>query len=821
MAHIGAVLSAPWAGAFIWTLVASCLRTEAARRGVRLSSLSAKSVAEQVEELDRLIDGGVDVLVMKPMATNDPQVSAVLRKARAAGVPVITLDSTIDDEAVVCTVGSDNAKAQALATEYVFRRLGGKGRVAYFGGDPRLPSGATRNASFQQVLAAHPDIELVHEAMLDWVTPMSRQAHGADLARAALAEPGGFDALISASDEAALGAIAAIAEAGLTGRVLVTGFDALPDALLAIRDDTLAATIRQMPMRIAARAFDVALAAIAGIGFERVVRVDTELVTSANVIEAALDSLRLVPGLIFDLSETHKQQREWQQAVIARQSRILKTVVAVSNAVSRIREPGQMAQTFCDLVREDFGLRQVSMYVMDAGEAAAATLSLKAANREGRSSSVGEAPSVSLAERPLFAECVRRRATQVAGANAELALPLMAAERVIGLLHVEAAKAEALGGETIEILEAIAYQIAIALENANLYAETVRLAESELRESKAKLVLAERAEFLSYHDALTGLPNRRLFNKLLDQAISQSRRYKRQLAVLFLDLDRFKQINDTLGHEAGDTLLQQAAERLKACLRDSDTVARLGGDEFVVLLPELADPQHPATVAQKVITAIGRPFTLIGHEFRVTASIGISVYPEDGRDEQTLTKNADIAMYHAKKEGKNNFQFYSQKLNTNSLERLSLEASLRHALERNEFRLHYQAKRDTGSGRVTGMEVLLRWQHPDLGLVLPMQFIAVAEDTGLIVPLGKWVLRTACMQNVAWQGQGLSRLVVSVNLAPRQFLDEALVSDLRAILAETGMSADLLELEITEKTLMHDNERTLRILKALKQEGVR
>ncbi|HKT73841.1 MAG TPA: EAL domain-containing protein [Steroidobacteraceae bacterium] len=348
-----------------------------------------------------------------------------------------------------------------------------------------------------------------------------------------------------------------------------------------------------------------------------------------------------------------------------------------------------------------------------------------------------------------------------------------------------------------------------------------QLARSRQRESEAKVQHAQRVEYLAYHDGLTALPNRSLFNKLLSQAIRHARRHKGNLAVAFIDLDRFKQINDTLGHEAGDELLKEVANRLKACLRDSDTVARLGGDEFVVLLTDLGEKKYAATVAEKIITSIARPFVLLGQEFRVTASIGISTYPQDGADEQTLTKNADVAMYQAKEDGKNNFQFYSEKLNANSLERLTLESSLRHALERREFQLHYQAKRDMTTGRITGMEALLRWQHPDLGIVSPMQFIPVAEETGLIVPIGKWVLHTACSQNVAWQRQGLPRLNIAVNLSARQFSDEHLLRDIADTLEETGMDAGLLEVEIHESLLIRDIEKTLQILTALKAIGVK
>jgi diguanylate cyclase (GGDEF)-like protein len=368
---------------------------------------------------------------------------------------------------------------------------------------------------------------------------------------------------------------------------------------------------------------------------------------------------------------------------------------------------------------------------------------------------------------------------------------------------------------------AAAGSLGIVLLMAILGRMSWQLAQSRLRESDSKLEHARRVEYLAYHDGLTGLPNRSMFSTLLSQRISEARRYNKQLAVAFLDLDRFKQINDTLGHEAGDQLLREVATRLQGCVRDSDTVARLGGDEFVVLLPEMEDGKHAATVAHKILAVIGKAFTLIGHEFRITASIGISLYPQDGEDEQTLTKNADIAMYQAKAEGKNNFQFYSEKLNANSLERLTLESSLRHALERNEFRLYYQAKRDIRSGRIAGMEALLRWEHPDLGTVAPMQFIPVAEDTGLIVPIGKWVLKTACLQSVAWQNEGLPPLSVAVNLTARQFSDEHLLQDLASILKDTGMNPQLLEIELSESLLIHDVEVTLRILTGIKSMGVR
>jgi diguanylate cyclase (GGDEF)-like protein len=284
------------------------------------------------------------------------------------------------------------------------------------------------------------------------------------------------------------------------------------------------------------------------------------------------------------------------------------------------------------------------------------------------------------------------------------------------------------------------------------------------------------------------------FSQLLNLTIESARRYEREFALLFIDLDRFKIVNDTLGHEAGDLLLKETARRLSHCLRASDVVARLGGDEFVILVQDTADAEQAAAVARKVLSSAFEPMTIMGQECRVTASIGICLYPEHARDEATLMQNADVAMYLAKQEGKNNFQFYSSDIKRQSLERLTMESELRHALDKDEFFLHYQAKLELQSGRISGVEALLRWQHPTRGVVNPMQFIPLAEETGLIVPIGRWVLRSACRHNVAWQRAGLPAVGVAVNLSPRQFVDEHLLRDIAAALHDSGMRADLLEL---------------------------
>lgn len=334
--------------------------------------------------------------------------------------------------------------------------------------------------------------------------------------------------------------------------------------------------------------------------------------------------------------------------------------------------------------------------------------------------------------------------------------------------------------------------------------------------------LAEsRIRYLATHDSLTGLPNRAAFSELLNFAIQTAQRQQRKLAVLFLDVDRFKLINDTLGHEAGDELLKAMARNLKECLRSSDVLARFGGDEFVALLPEADESDDVATVARKMLLVAAQPISMAGKEYRVTASIGISIYPIDAEDEQSLMKHADIAMYLAKEEGKNNFQFYSENVELQSSDHLAVESHLRQALEHGELYIHYQPKLDLRTGSIVGVEALLRWENPELGALSPALFIPLAEETGLILPIGKWVLETACAQNMAWQRQGLAPVCMAVNLSPRQFADERLLEDITCVLRETDMRPELLELEITESMVILDPERAKLLLTKIKDMGIR
>jgi diguanylate cyclase (GGDEF)-like protein/PAS domain S-box-containing protein len=329
-----------------------------------------------------------------------------------------------------------------------------------------------------------------------------------------------------------------------------------------------------------------------------------------------------------------------------------------------------------------------------------------------------------------------------------------------------------------------------------------------------------RMSYLAQHDSLTDLPNRILFSDRLTEAISMAQRYRRKLAVLYVDLDRFKHINDSLGHDIGDRLLKSMAARLHTCVRSSDTVSRQGGDEFAVLLSEVAHDQDAALSAEKILRTLSAPHRIDQHELHLSVSIGIANYPADGMEAEVLMKNADFAMYHAKELGRNNYQFFKPDMNVRAVERQSLEDGLRHAMERHEFVLHYQPKMNLATGLIIGVEALIRWRHPQRGLVPPAQFIPVAEECGFIMPIGRWILREACRQARAWQSAGLMPMRLAVNISAAELRDKDFVSGVRSILAETDLEPKYVELELTETFLLQDSKSTGVVLQALKDLGV-
>ena len=393
------------------------------------------------------------------------------------------------------------------------------------------------------------------------------------------------------------------------------------------------------------------------------------------------------------------------------------------------------------------------------------------------------------------------------GTASGASFPLFARGKVVGVLVFVATEKDTFTPEFAELLQRLADNVSFALEN---FARADEKAQAD-----------QRIEYLASHDSLTDLPNRDMFNGMLRRTIDAAQRYDRQFAVLFIDLDRFKIINDSLGHDAGDMLLVEIGGRLRRALRSSDVVARLGGDEFVVILEEANERHEVERIAGELLSVLSQPLQLSGHECHTTASIGIAMYPADGADMQTLTKNADMAMYLAKEDGKNGFRFFTGEVKTQSIERLTLESALRRALERDQFSLHYQPKVDMVSGQITGVEALLRWNHPELGLVSPGQFIPLAEETGLIVPIGRWVLKEACAQNMAWQRRGLLPVTMAVNLSPRQFADAHLLHDVDEALLASGMSPVLLQLEVTESMVMRNVSRAIKVLDAIQSRGIR
>ncbi|MBI4715937.1 MAG: EAL domain-containing protein, partial [Nitrospirae bacterium] len=354
-----------------------------------------------------------------------------------------------------------------------------------------------------------------------------------------------------------------------------------------------------------------------------------------------------------------------------------------------------------------------------------------------------------------------------------------------------------------------------------------------LQDVTERKMVEEKVHFLAYYDSLTGLPNRTFFKELIQRELSNARRIRQTLGICFIDLDNFKEINDGLGHEAGDQLLQTAAERILGSIRGSDYVSRyrpeeeadvlsrLGGDEFVLLLHNLARVEDAGTAARRVLKSVSQPYRLDGREVFITASIGISLYPEDGSDVDTLLRNADVAMYDAKKRGRNNHQFFSRTMNATAMEKAAIESRLKEALDRREFVLYYQSILETSTRKIIGMEALLRWHRPGQDIIPPDKFIHSAEENGMIVPIGDWVLHAACSQGRAWQEAGTGPLTVAVNLSRRQLEQKNLVEVVTRVLSETGFPPSWLELEITESTVMRNLDEALATLQELKGMGVR
>ncbi|MDP1863831.1 MAG: EAL domain-containing protein [Thiobacillus sp.] len=373
--------------------------------------------------------------------------------------------------------------------------------------------------------------------------------------------------------------------------------------------------------------------------------------------------------------------------------------------------------------------------------------------------------------------------------------------------EIRVAEPQAISDEHIVKLQQANAHLVTASIEAHILTEQVQIAKDNL-------------EHLVHYDTLTDLPNRTLLQDRLGQAIELAHRQGRQLAVMFMDLDRFKHINDSLGHAVGDLLLQSVAQRLVGCVRHSDTISRQGGDEFVVLLPYIEHAEDAALSAQKLLAALELPHCVDEHTIYIGASIGISIYPDDGQDLETLLKCADSAMYHSKANGRNNYKFFEQSMNVRAIERQSIEGGLRRALERQEFVLHYQPKINLQSGAIVGVEALIRWQHPQRGLILPEQFVPIAEDCGLTQPIGRWVLREACKQAQAWLQAGLPPIVVAINASAPEFHTKDYFKNIRATLEEAHLEPRYLEIELTESVLMRDAAATDTVLHALADLGV-
>jgi diguanylate cyclase (GGDEF)-like protein len=561
--------------------------------------------------------------------------------------------------------------------------------------------------------------------------------------------------------------------------------------------------------------------AVGVIGFISV-ELDTFTPEFTDLLQRLADNISFALGNFELADEKAKTERQKD-----RLTRMYGALSATNEAIMRARSRAELFELVCEAAVLGATFTSTTIALADPGEAFLRIAASKGRNNERVRSTSFAISADHPAGRGLTGTAFRSKAPCIindfptnprtahwhslakeGGARSGAAFPLLrTGTESVGVLLFMSSEEDVFSDDLVELLAKLAENVSFALDNFDRADE----------KNKAD----ERIEYLASHDGLTKLPNREMFNQLLHFTIEASRRFDRRFAVLFIDLDRFKIINDSLGHEAGDILLVETASRLRQNLRASDVVARLGGDEFVVILEETAESQDVVTIAQKLLSALSQPLQLSGHECHTTASIGVAVFPADGEDAQTLTKNADMAMYLAKEDGKNGFRFFTKEVKTPSIQRLMLETSLRHALERNEFSLHYQPKVDLLTGEIAGVEALLRWTHPELGVLPPAQFIPLAEETGLIVPIGRWVLKEACAQNMVWLRRGLRSVSMAVNLSPRQFADENLLQDVDDALGSCGMSPTLLQLEVTESMVMQNVSRAIKVLDAIRSRGIR
>jgi len=512
----------------------------------------------------------------------------------------------------------------------------------------------------------------------------------------------------------------------------------------------------------------------------------------------------------FALDSLHREaERRHQASVLAHQNRILnliasgaelKTILTVLAEFVEAQSEGGL----CSLVAQN-------------GAGKGVCVALSPSMPQGFDRAVAEAADAEAADARLEAICDRASAAGPDGDAYPLSEPLRVYERQSDLQPV---RARHIFDSKEQLLGTLSLYKHRDAEPRQLSAELVGICANLAGIAIESCRAADRIRHLAHHDDLTGLPNRLLFNYQLPKALARAQRDGGTVGVLFLDMDRFKVINDTLGHDAGDMVLRQIAGHLRGCVRATDTLARVGGDEFTLLVEQLVDTQDLSAIAQKLLTAMASPLTINGNEYQLSGSIGIAMYPKDGADGPSLLKNADIAMYRAKSSGRNNYQFYSSDINEHSVERLALENELRQAVARREFEVHYQPKVDISTGRISGAEALVRWRHPQRGMLLPGDFICVAEEVGLIGAVGSFVLDTVCTDIARWRDQGLPPARVAVNLSAQQFADSRLLDNLKQVLHRTGCDPRLLEFEITESVVMTSPGKALQLLEQIKDYGI-